>query len=65
MKGAEVWVVEYLADGVWDVFQPFVYLSEANSYLRERRSVTGDSSKWRRKRYVRDTSTPCGKGRNR
>jgi len=65
MKRAEVWVIESLEDGVWRAVDSYIHLVDANNALHKLRNEADDPGTWRRKRYVRDTSTPCGEGRTR
>lgn len=59
-----VWVIEYLRDGEWVPFNVFLHMDAATQCLIGRRKE-GDPKMWRRKMYVRDTSTKTRKGLNR
>lgn len=62
---AYVWVIEYFLDGQWHPYEAYMHLTSANAALHTHRRKDVDRSLWRRKKYVRDTTTPVGKGRAR
>ncbi len=57
MKGSEVWVVESFENGEWLPIEAYIDAIDAFNSVCSLKKQADDPSTWRRRKYVRDTTT--------